>query len=109
MPSGFNSTYAMDERRRDAERYGLRRIADIAPVAPRWKAAFGYEFLERPDGFAGLARVYGLRFAAPPTAMALGLTYRALADGKADLIAGNSTDGVIQALDLVALEDDRRY
>ena len=108
-PFGFDNTFAIVVRRRDAERYGLRRISDVARVAPRWKAAFGYEFLERADGFAGLARVYGLRFAAPPTAMALGLTYRALADGKADLIAGNSTDGVIQALDLVALEDDRHY
>ena len=108
-PFGFDNTFAIVVRRRDAERHGLRRISDVARVAPRWKAAFGYEFLERPDGFAGLARVYGLKFAAPPTAMALGLTYRALADGKADLIAGNSTDGVIQALDLVALEDDRHY
>jgi len=106
---GFDNTFAIVVRRRDAERYGLRRISDVAPVAPRWKAAFGYEFLERADGFAGLARAYGLRFAAPPTAMALGLTYRALADGKADLIAGNSTDGLIQALGLVALEDDRHY
>ncbi len=53
--------------------------------------------------------MYGLRFAAPPLAMDLGLTYRALADGKVDVIAGNSTDGTIQALGLVALEDDRGY
>jgi osmoprotectant transport system substrate-binding protein len=108
-PFGFNNTFAIVVRRRDAERDGLRRISDVARVATRWKAGFGYEFLERPDGFAGLARVYGLKFAAAPTAMALGLTYRALADGQVDLIAGNSTDGLIQALDLVALEDDRRY
>jgi osmoprotectant transport system substrate-binding protein len=78
-------------------------------VAPRWKAGFGYEFLERADGFAGLARVYGLRFSQPPTAMDLGLTYRALADGRVDVIAGNSTDGQIAALDLLALSDDRGY
>jgi len=53
--------------------------------------------------------VYGLRFASPPTAMDLGLTYRALAEGKVDVIAGNSTDGQIQALGLVVLEDDRHY
>src|SRR5205807_483486 len=108
-PLGFDNTFAILVRAADAARYGLKAISDLSRVAPRWKAAFGYEFLERADGFAGLARVYGLRFAAPPTAMALGLTYRALADGKADLIAGNSTDGLIQALDLVALEDDRHY
>lgn len=108
-PLGFNNTFAIVVRRADAQRHGLRRISDLAPVAPRWRAGFGYEFLERADGFAGLARAYGLRFAAPPTAMDLGLTYRALAEGKVDVIAGNSTDGTIEALDLVALEDDRRY
>ena len=108
-PFGFNNTFAITVRRRDATRYGLTRISDLTRVAPRWKAGFGYEFLERADGFRGLASVYGLRFGSPPTAMDLGLTYRALAEGKVDVIAGNSTDGQIQALDLVVLEDDRHY
>jgi glycine betaine/choline ABC-type transport system substrate-binding protein len=108
-PFGFDNTFAILVRRADAVRLGLRRISDLARVAPRWRAGFGYEFLERADGFRGLARTYGLRFAAPPTAMDLGLTYRALAEGRVDVIAGNSTDGQIAALDLVALDDDRRY
>ena len=108
-PLGFNNTFAILVRRVDAERYGLRSIADLARVAPRWKAGFGYEFLERADGFAGLAKMYGLTFSRPPTAMDLGLTYRALADRRVDVIAGNSTDGQIAALDLVALIDDRGY
>ena len=108
-PFGFNNSFAITVRRRDATREGLKRVSDLARVAPRWKAGFGYEFLERADGFRGLASLYGLRFAAPPTAMDLGLTYRALVEGKVDVIAGNSTDGQIQALDLVVLEDDRHY
>ncbi len=108
-PFGFNNTFAILVRRTDAVRYGLRSIADLARVAPHWKAGFGYEFLERADGFEGLARRYGLSFSRPPTAMDLGLTYRALADHRVDVIAGNSTDGQIAALDLVALTDDRGY
>ncbi|HVH67137.1 MAG TPA: glycine betaine ABC transporter substrate-binding protein [Gemmatimonadales bacterium] len=108
-PLGFDNTFAILVRRADAERYRLNAISDLARVASRWHAGFGYEFLERADGFPGLARTYGLRFAAPPTAMDLGLTYRALADGKVDVIAGNSTDGQIAALDLVPLQDDRHY
>src|SRR5216117_1478965 len=108
-PLGFNNTFAILVRRIDAERYGLRSIGDLARVAPQWKAGFGYEFLERADGFTGLAKLYGLRFSQPPTAMDLGLTYRALADRRVDVIAGNSTDGQIAALDLVALSDDRGY
>lgn len=108
-PLGFNNTFAILVRRADAQRYGLRSIGDLARVAARWKAGFGYEFLERADGFPGLAKTYGLTFSQPPTAMDLGLTYRALADHRVDVIAGNSTDGQIAALDLVALADDRRY
>jgi glycine betaine/choline ABC-type transport system substrate-binding protein len=108
-PFGFNNTFAILVRRADAERYQLRTISDLARVAPQWRAAFGYEFLDRADGFPGLARTYGLRFAAPPAGMDLGLTYRALAEGKVDVIAGNSTDGLVAALDLVMLADDRRY
>ncbi len=108
-PLGFNNTFAILVRRADAERYGLRSIGDLARVAPHWKAGFGYEFLERLDGFPGLAKTYGLTFSEPPTAMDLGLTYRALADHRVDVIAGNSTDGQIAALDLVALTDDHHY
>jgi osmoprotectant transport system substrate-binding protein len=108
-PFGFNNTFAIAVRQADAERLGLHTISDLARVAPQWHAGFGYEFLNRADGFPGLAAAYGLHFAAPPTAMDLGLTYRALADGKIDVIAGNSTDGQLAALHLVALVDDRHY
>ena len=108
-PFGFNNTFAILVRHADATRYHLETISDLARVAPPWKAGFGYEFLERADGFPGLARTYGLRFSQPPSSMDLGLTTRALADGKVDVIAGNSTDGQIAALDLVQLVDDRRY
>ena len=108
-PFGFNNTFAILVRHADATKHHLRTISDLAAIAPRLRAGFGYEFLERQDGFPGLARTYGLRFAQPPTSMDLGLTTRALADGKVDVIAGNSTDGQIAALDLVQLSDDRRY
>jgi glycine betaine/choline ABC-type transport system substrate-binding protein len=108
-PFGFDNTFAIAVRATDATRYGLRTISDLARVAPKWKAGFGYEFLNRADGYPGLARVYGLHFAAPPIAMDLGLTYRALADGQVDVIAGNSTDGQLDALHLVVLADDRHY
>ncbi|MEB3331969.1 MAG: glycine betaine ABC transporter substrate-binding protein [Synechococcaceae cyanobacterium] len=106
---GFENSFAILVRRADGQRLGLRTIRDAVVPALRWRAAFGYEFLNRDDGFPGLARRYGLRFAAPPTAMDLGLTYRALAEGRADLIAGDSTSGLIPALRLQVLRDDRGY
>ncbi len=109
QPLGFDNTFAILVRGRDARSLALRTIDDAVPQATRWQAAFGYEFLDRPDGYAGLARVYGLSLAAPPRSMDLSLTYRALATGQVDLIAGDATSGLIRALDLVHLEDTRRY
>ncbi len=108
-PLGFDNTFAILVRGADARTLGLRTIDDAAREAPRWHAGFGYEFMDRPDGFRGLAEAYGLRFAAPPRSMDVTLTYRALAAGQVDVIAGDATAGLIRALDLVALEDNRGY
>ncbi len=67
QPFGFNNSFAILVRRSDAERHGLRRISDLATLAPRWHAGFGYEFLERTDGFPGLSRLYGLPTGRSPT------------------------------------------
>jgi glycine betaine/choline ABC-type transport system substrate-binding protein len=108
-PLGFENTFAIIVRRADAEQHGLKRISDLARVADRFRPGFGYEFVERPDGWSGLQKHYGLAFATRPKTMDLGLTYRALAANNIDVIAGNSTDGLIAALGLVVLEDDRRF
>ena len=96
-------------RKADAERLSLKTISDAAPHTANWTAGFGYEFIERGDGYPGLAKAYNLRFSNPPRIMDLGLSYRALADHQVDFIAGNSTDGLINALGLVVLEDDKHY
>jgi glycine betaine/choline ABC-type transport system substrate-binding protein len=87
----------------------LKTISDAAPQTARWNAGFGYEFIEREDGYRGLAKTYDLRFPKPPRVMDLGLTYKAVAEKQVDLIAGDSTNGLIDALDLVVLEDDKHY
>ena len=107
-PLGFNNTFAMMIRADEARKLGVKSLSEAAPLAPEWVAGFGYEFMERKDGFKGLARTYGLSFA-DTKVMALGLTYRALAAGSVDLIAGNSTNGLAAALDLFILEDDLKY
>jgi len=108
-PLGFNNTFAIIIRGEEARRLKIKTISQAARYAPGWRAGFGYEFMERADGFPGLAQVYGLKFAEPPKVMDLTLTYRAVAEREVDLIAGNSTDGLIEKLDLVVLEDDRKY
>ena len=108
-PLGFDNTFAILVRGDDARRLNLKTVSETARYAPQWTAGFGHDFVSRADGYPGFSRTYGLQFAEPPREMALDLTYTALASHKVDLIAGNSTDGRIAALDLVQLTDDRHY
>ena len=108
-PLGFENTFAILVRGADARRLKLKTISDAAPHVHGWRAGFGQDFMSRQDGYPGFSKAYGLQFAEPPREMDLSLTYIALASNKVDLIAGNSTEGRIAALDLVQLEDDRRY
>ena len=102
---GFNDTFAMIVRKNAP----VMTISDLKSVESTAQPGFGYEFAERADGWKGLLQHYGLQFAKPPKTMDLGLTYKALAAGQVDLIAGNSTDGLIESLGLRVLDDDRRF
>jgi osmoprotectant transport system permease protein len=108
-PLGFSNTFAVLVRGEDARRLNLKTISDAVPHARQWRAGFGQDFMSRADGYPGFARTYNLQFAAAPREMDLALTYRALALHQVDLIAGNSTDGLISSLNLTQLEDDRHY
>jgi glycine betaine/choline ABC-type transport system substrate-binding protein len=108
-PLGFNNTFAIVVRRTDADALDLKTIGDLQRVETQWRPGFGYEFAERTDGYAGLTSAYGLHFTTPPRAMELDLVYRALATRQVDVIAGDATSGLIKSLDLVMLQDNRRY
>ena len=108
-PLGFNNTYAMAMRSELAETLGLSRISDLVDHVETIRTGFGHEFLERQDGYPGFTKAYGLDFATPPRGMELGLIYQALVEEKVDLIAGNSTDGLIERFGLTVLEDDQRF
>jgi osmoprotectant transport system permease protein len=106
---GFANDFAILVRGDVARSQNLTTISDAVPVSRDWQAGFGQDFMSRADGYAGFAKAYGFNFARQPREMDLSLTYRALETGELDIIAGNSTDGLIAALDLFQLRDDRRY
>lgn len=108
-PLGFNNSFAMVLRGDDARRLGVKTLSQLAAVAPHMRLGVGYEFLERKDGYQGLVKIYDLHFAEAPRVMDLGLLYRALQNRSVDIVAGNNTDGLIAALGLVVLEDDKHY
>ena len=105
---GFDNTFAILVREEDAARLQLKTIGDLNRYDGA-RAGFGYEFLERPDGLAGLSAAYGLRLAGQPRTMDLNLIYRAVAAREIDVTAGDATSGQIESQHLVVLEDDRQY
>jgi osmoprotectant transport system permease protein len=109
QPLGFENTYALIIRGEDAKKLQIKTLSEAAKYTPQWQAGFGYEFIVREDGYPGLAKTYNFNFTKSPQQMELGLMYKSLAEKKVDIIAANSTDGLIPFLKLVILEDDKKY
>ena len=108
-PLGFNDSFAIAIRGGDARKDQLHTISQAARFAPHWRAGFGYEFMERPDGYNGFAKTYGLKFAGTPRIMDLNLLYRALSAHQVDIVAGNTTDGQLLTNDFTVLADNKHY
>ena len=106
---GFSNDFAILVRGEVARKNNLKTISDAVPLAKNWQAGFGQDFMSRADGYSGFSKAYGFNFAKQPREMDLSLTYRALQSSELDIIAGNSTDGLIAALDLFQLADDKHY
>jgi glycine betaine/choline ABC-type transport system substrate-binding protein len=108
-PLGFANTFAMTVRGETGRADGLKTISDAARSQRSWRLGAGYEFLQRPDGLPGLLHAYGLRVQDSPVTMDLGLLYQALDHDQVDMIAANSTDGLLSVLDVRVLIDDKNY
>lgn len=108
-PLGFSNDFAILIRGDVARKNNLKTISDAVPLSQNWQAGFGQDFMSRADGYRGFAQKYNFNFVKQPREMDLSLTYKALQSGQIDIIAGNSTDGLISALDLFQLADDKKY
>ncbi len=102
-PLGFNNTFAM------VIDNGFETLSQAAARKQGWKLGVGYEFLTRPDGLPGLLETYRLLLDGSPRSMDLGLLYQALKQKQVDMVAGNATDGLIAAMGLTVLRDDKNY
>ena len=103
-PLGFENTFAMVIRKQGG---GPASLTEAAAGHP-WRLGVGYEFAKREDGLPGLVKTYGIQVGAVKT-MDLGLIYQSLMKQQVDMVAGNSTDGVLNALPVTILADDRHY
>jgi glycine betaine/choline ABC-type transport system substrate-binding protein len=109
QPLGFNNSFAIIVRGDQAKTLNLQTLSQLGKASPNLRAGFGPEFNEREDGFPGLAKTYGIKFREEPKELLLGLLYQALQQKEVDVIAGSTTDGLIQSLGLVVLKDDKNY
>ena len=108
-PLGFNNTFAMVIPGPEARRLNIATLSQAAQAKRGWRLGAGYEFVQRHDGLKGLLQVYPLALEGSPKTMDLGLLYKALEQQQVDLVAANSTDGQLSALDVKVLDDDKKY
>jgi len=107
-PLGFESSFAMTVRGDDAKARHLETLSDAAADSAGFALGAGYEFTLRPDGLGALNEVYGIHWTAPPKSMDLGLLYTALLQRHVSMIASNTTDGMLDKLDVKVLKDDKQ-
>jgi osmoprotectant transport system permease protein len=107
-PFGFDNTYALSVRAEVAERRGWETVTDMARDTVDLTAGFTAEFAERPDGYPGLRKAYGLDFFEVKD-LDPSLMYEAIVREEVDVICAFVTDGRIVAYDLKPLIDDSGY
>ncbi len=103
---GFNNTYAMAIKSDLARKLGISTVSELAQVTGL-TMSFGFEFLNREDGWPGLASTYGMNNT--PGGIDHGLAYQAIDDGKIDITDAYSTDGDLERYQLTVLVDDKNY
>lgn len=105
---GFNNTYGLAVRKEIAEKYNLKKYSDLAKISDKLTFGSEYDFFEREDGYDALSYAYGLNFN-KTVDLDIGLKYRAINEGKIDVMTVFTTDGQISVSDVVVLEDDKHF
>jgi glycine betaine/choline ABC-type transport system substrate-binding protein len=106
-PLGFDNSFAMTIRGEDARARHLQSLSDAAADSMGFTLGAGYEFLTRPDAYGALNRAYSIKWNAAPKSMDLGLLYQALEQKQVSMAAANTTDGLLNKLDVTVLQDDK--
>jgi osmoprotectant transport system permease protein len=104
-PMIYNNTYALAVPKQLAEKEDLKTISDLQKIQGRIKAGFTLEFSDREDGYRGIQKLYGIKFANVKT-MEPKLRYNAIQTGDIDLVDAYSTDSELRRYNLFVLEDD---
>ena len=90
-----------------AERHGVQRLSDLAPLAPELRFGGPPECPERPFCLRGLREVYGLEFGEVEAMPSRVATVEALVSGRIDVGLLETTDARLSIAPVVLLADDR--
>ena len=104
--SNLNNGYVMVVRPETAQKFKLETLSDLSKAAKALKVGAGPEFRDRKDGLPGLKAKYDMVFG-EDLQMAIGLRYQALKNDQIQVVNGYSTDGMISAMKLKRLRDDK--
>ncbi|WP_320776355.1 glycine betaine ABC transporter substrate-binding protein [Streptomyces sp. CRN 30] len=113
-PAALNNTYALAMNKANAEKYGTRTLSDVAALSRSDPGAVTLcvesEFANRADGLPGMQEAYGMRLpAGNRTQMDTGIVYTQASKGSCTYGEVYTTDGRISSMDLVVMEDDRKF
>ena len=107
-PMAYQNGYDLAVTRQFSKKYHVKTISDLIQVENRVHAGFDPDFNQQKDGYPGLRQAYGLKFASVKT-MEPSIRYKAIANGKVNLVDGYTTDPEVQEYHLVVLKDDRQF
>ena len=103
----INNTYVLVMMPEQAKKNNVATLSDLAAHSHEWILGAGPEFRDREDGIPGLKQTYGMNFKNDQQ-LAIGLRYRALKDDQVQVVNGYATDGMISAMGLIRLKDDKQ-
>lgn len=106
-PAPMNDSQGLATTQAIAQRYHLKTLSDLSKAAPQLRLGAIAEFLSRADALPGLQKYYGGFHFKDVKTYDIGLKYKALESGAADVVTAFTTDAQIVAGHLVVLQDDK--
>ncbi len=109
-PAAAEDGNAYAVTREYAAKNGLTTLTDLAELGKPVALAGAEDCAERQDCALGLTSVYGIKLSrVEPLGLGSADTTTALTSGRVQLAQVGTTDGTLEAMDLVVLDDDRDW
>ena len=106
-PMRYQNGYDLAVSAAFAKKYNVKTISDLAALNQSFTAGFDPDFYHQKDGYQGLRKTYQLKLDAK--IMEPSIRYKAIADGKVDVVDGYTTDAEVARYKLVVLKDNRHF